>query len=168
VSEKYTSAPEVALQVVSIIRASLIEAHLASSSPGGSVRRAEDAAEGEAPRAPPARLHQRYGNALPDVLRHAQGRPELMRPLAPGCEVLRVEVVHAIRGEMALTLHDVVLRRVGLAGGGPPDPASLRACAQYAGEAACWNPDHIRSAVASLEAGWPHLSTADEPLFPQG
>ncbi|MBJ7330063.1 MAG: glycerol-3-phosphate dehydrogenase/oxidase [Solirubrobacteraceae bacterium] len=59
----------------------------------------------------PARLVDRHGIEAPDVLALADGDPELLAPLAPGLDVLRAEVIHAVRAEGALDADDVLDRR---------------------------------------------------------
>ncbi len=57
------------------------------------------------------RLVTVYGTEHVRVLSHAVRKPELLRPLGPGCPVLAVEAVHAARQEMAVTLEDFLRRR---------------------------------------------------------
>jgi glycerol-3-phosphate dehydrogenase len=56
-------------------------------------------------------LVHRHGTAVGDVLDIATGHPELLEPLVPGLPYLKVEVVWAVREEMALTVEDVLSRR---------------------------------------------------------
>ena len=59
----------------------------------------------------PARLVDRHGAEAPAVLALAQGDPALLAPVAPGLDVLLVEVLHAMRAEGALDAADVLDRR---------------------------------------------------------
>jgi glycerol-3-phosphate dehydrogenase len=59
----------------------------------------------------PARLVDRHGVEAPAVLALAEGDPELLAPVAPGLDVLGVEVLHAVRAEGALDADDVLDRR---------------------------------------------------------
>jgi glycerol-3-phosphate dehydrogenase len=59
----------------------------------------------------PARLVDRHGVEAPAVLALAGGDPELLAPVAPGLDVLGVEVLHAVRAEGALDADDVLDRR---------------------------------------------------------
>ena len=59
----------------------------------------------------PARLVDRHGAEAPAVLALAQGDPALLAPVAPGLDVLLVEVLHAVRAEGALDAADVLDRR---------------------------------------------------------
>jgi glycerol-3-phosphate dehydrogenase len=52
-----------------------------------------------------------YGTGYADVLAHAEGDKRLYEPLIAGLPYLKVEVVHAVRHEMALTLEDALGRR---------------------------------------------------------
>ena len=56
-------------------------------------------------------LRARYGTEVGTVLSVAEGRPELLEPLVEGLPYLGVEVVHAARSEMAVSLDDVLSRR---------------------------------------------------------
>ena len=55
-----------------------------------------------------------YGTAAADVLAAAADDSELGRRLVPGLPYLWAEVVHAVRHEMALTLEDLLARRLHL------------------------------------------------------
>jgi glycerol-3-phosphate dehydrogenase len=59
----------------------------------------------------PARLVDRHGAEAPAVLALAHGDPALLAPVAPGLDVLLVEVLHAMRAEGALDVEDVLDRR---------------------------------------------------------
>lgn len=59
----------------------------------------------------PARLVDRHGAEAPSVLALAGGDPALLAPVSPGLDVLRVEVLHALRSEGALDADDVLDRR---------------------------------------------------------
>jgi glycerol-3-phosphate dehydrogenase len=59
----------------------------------------------------PRRLVDRHGTEAPAVVALAGGDPALLAPLAPGLDVLGVEVLHALRSEGALDAGDVLDRR---------------------------------------------------------
>jgi glycerol-3-phosphate dehydrogenase len=59
----------------------------------------------------PATLTRRYGAEAPAVLALANGRPELLEPIAPGVPVIGAEVRWAVEQEGALTVDDVLERR---------------------------------------------------------
>jgi glycerol-3-phosphate dehydrogenase len=59
-------------------------------------------------------LAARYGTRAAIVARIAAERPELAAPLSRGCPALGAEVVHAVRNEMAHSLHDFLVRRTSL------------------------------------------------------
>jgi glycerol-3-phosphate dehydrogenase len=61
--------------------------------------------------AAPSRLVDRHGTEAPAVLALADGDPALLAPIAPGLDVLGVEVLHAMRSEGALDAGDVLDRR---------------------------------------------------------
>src|SRR5262249_21267357 len=59
-------------------------------------------------------LTGKFGTRAQAVLEFAKESPELSAPLVAGAAPLRCEVVHAVRNEMALTVEDVLARRIGL------------------------------------------------------
>ena len=59
-------------------------------------------------------LTARYGTRAAIVARIAAERPELAAPLSRGCPAIGAEVVHAVRNEMAHSLHDFLVRRTSL------------------------------------------------------
>jgi glycerol-3-phosphate dehydrogenase len=64
--------------------------------------------------AAPERLVRRYGTEAPAVVALADGRPELLEPLGEGVPACGAELLWAVRHELALTVDDLVDRRVRL------------------------------------------------------
>ncbi len=59
-------------------------------------------------------LATKFGTAAPKVLELVREDPELAKPLVEGLAPLRAEVVHCIRNEMAITIEDILFRRLGV------------------------------------------------------
>jgi glycerol-3-phosphate dehydrogenase len=55
-----------------------------------------------------------YGTETPAITRMALSEPPLAEPVIPGHPVLRAELYHAMRREMAVTLSDLLIRRTHL------------------------------------------------------
>ncbi|GIX49605.1 MAG: glycerol-3-phosphate dehydrogenase [Candidatus Tectimicrobiota bacterium] len=98
-------------------------------------------------------LLRNYGTAYEGVLRYCQEDPTWAEPL-PGATVLRAEVIHAVREEMACKLSDVVFRRTDLGTGAWPQEAALQACAALMARELGWSPqrqqqelDEVREAL---------------------
>ena len=66
---------------------------------------------GPPPRGVPQRLVRRYGAEAGQVAALADGRPELLQPVAPGVPVLGVELVWGVVAEGALLAEDLLERR---------------------------------------------------------
>jgi glycerol-3-phosphate dehydrogenase len=58
-------------------------------------------------------LSERYGTTAPEVMELAIKNPELARPIVEGFAPIRAEIVYSA-GEMAVSIEDVLARRVGL------------------------------------------------------
>jgi glycerol-3-phosphate dehydrogenase len=59
-------------------------------------------------------LAQKYGMCAPEVLKLADADPDLARPLLEGLPALRAQVVFGARDELAVSIEDIMARRVGL------------------------------------------------------
>ncbi len=87
-----------------------------------------------------------YGSECRQVLALARTDPALLEPVAPGAPVLKAQVAHAVREEMAMRLTDVVTRRTPLGAAGHPGGAVVDGCA----------------AVMARERAWSAARTAEE------
>jgi glycerol-3-phosphate dehydrogenase len=59
-------------------------------------------------------LSAKFGTASTKVLDLTTGNSELLRTILPGGRAIRAEVVYAVRYEMAVTIEDVLARRLGM------------------------------------------------------
>ncbi len=66
------------------------------------------------PAATAQHLAHKYGTAASSVVKLAESDPSLALPLVQGEAPIRAQVVYAARKEMAVTLEDVLARRIGL------------------------------------------------------
>lgn len=96
-----------------------------------------------------------YGSEYRNVLAPLADDPSWGQTLAAGTNVIRAEVLHAVREEMAVNLSDVVFRRTELGSAGNPGPAALRACAEIMAAELRWSPAQIEREIALVEAKFP-------------
>jgi len=101
----------------------------------------------EAPGAPAPHLARRYGTLAGRVAALAEGRDELLSPIAPGLPYLGAEIVYAARQEMAVHLDDALARRT-------------RAAIQDAGAALAGA--EAAAALMGAELGWDDRRRRDE------
>jgi len=66
------------------------------------------------PAATAQHLAHKYGTAAPSVMKLAESDPSLALPLVEGEAPICAQVVYAARSEMAMTIEDVLARRIGL------------------------------------------------------
>lgn len=59
-------------------------------------------------------LARKYGTEADAVLEISREKSELADPIVPGAPQIQAEVVYAVRREMAMTIEDVLARRIGL------------------------------------------------------
>jgi glycerol-3-phosphate dehydrogenase len=102
------------------------------------------------PAASRRRLALLYGTRWTALEKLAGEQPELAEPLGPGCEALGVEIVHAVREEMAVTLSDALLRRSDAGSAGHPgDDAVRRASALMTSELG-WSKETVAARTREL------------------
>lgn len=98
-----------------------------------------------------SRLAARYGARWVEVARHASGQSRLLKPIHPDVDVLGVEIVHAIRDEMALGLDDLLLRRLDIGCTGHPGAEVLRRCLGVAAPEWGWTPEQGDRAIEGID-----------------
>jgi glycerol-3-phosphate dehydrogenase len=97
------------------------------------------------------RLAQLYGSGAAAVLAATRALdPQAAEPLAPGCPVLRAEVIHAVSSEMAMRLSDVVFRRTDLASEMAPPEAALCSAAELTAKLLGWSTARRDEEVSSV------------------
>lgn len=88
-------------------------------------------------------LLRNYGSQYQDVLKYTDEDPTWKEPFQ-GTTVLKAEIVHAIRNEMAQKLTDVIFRRTDLGTGGYPGDLSFEDCANLMMSEMGWDQDRLR------------------------
>ncbi|HET7563626.1 MAG TPA: glycerol-3-phosphate dehydrogenase/oxidase [Gemmatimonadaceae bacterium] len=99
-------------------------------------------------------LAHNHGSAYQRVLRYACENPEWLKPVGTS-DVIKAEVVHAVREEMAQHLTDVVFRRTDLGTGGHPGDEALRACADVMAAESGWSEDRTACELEAVERAFP-------------
>ena len=92
-----------------------------------------------------------YGSASDSVLRYGRQDQGLLDPVCSGSPVLKAEIVHAIREEMALTLSDIVRRRTELGTFENPGDQALSTVAAVAARELQWSSSRQESELAQLK-----------------
>ena len=149
---KYTTARAVAEQAVT-----LATAQLGRHAPP---RNATLPLPGFAPTgtAPPAgfdaeawgHLERTYGDQAKRVASLAAAAPALAARLTPDRPITGVQVVEAVRNEMALTLEDIVLRRTGLGSAGYPGDQAILNTEAIARDELGWNSARVQDEIQGL------------------
>jgi glycerol-3-phosphate dehydrogenase len=100
-------------------------------------------------------LVRSYGTNIPKILAYTNEDSSWIDPLSFQSPVLKAEVIHAIRTEMACTLSDVVRRRLPVGAAGMPDPVNLKACAQVMAVELGWDQKRIECEIDKVRSGYP-------------
>jgi glycerol-3-phosphate dehydrogenase len=97
-----------------------------------------------------ALLHN-HGTAYGEVLGWVDQDPALAATIGRS-NVIKAEVVHAVRQELAQHLGDVIWRRTNLGAGGDPDELALRTCADLMAVELGWDAAKAESEVQHVQA----------------
>ncbi|HEX7485281.1 MAG TPA: glycerol-3-phosphate dehydrogenase/oxidase [Vicinamibacterales bacterium] len=157
---KYTTGRGVAAQAVDVVMRRLGRSGAARTGdvplPGGEGPDIEGLAD-EIRRTVPdldadvaRQLVSTYGSGYRAVLNVAAESPALAQRIADGVPVIRAQVVHALRGEMACTLTDVVTRRTPLGAAGHPGREVAERCAAVMAAECVWSQARVEQEEAAL------------------
>lgn len=150
---KYTTAREVAEQAIDLavsklgIQTKKCQTHLTPLHGGGIsdfnafLRQAQTEASDILDNEIIRHLVYSYGSEYQKLTQYLSNQPDLAERIDPDSPVIKAELVHAIRHEMALTLADVVQRRTELGSAGLPPIATLQRCAELMGNELGWSPE---------------------------
>ena len=172
---KYTTGRSVAEAAVDLVlrkkgRPNAPSASADTPLPGAAVGPVSDASRAlqeafpSVTRASADHLADTYGTAARDVL-DVRGRTDLLAPIASGAPCLRAEVVYAIRHEMAMTLADVVLRRIGLGDAGHPGETAARDVARVMQQELGWSDTRVTDELAALRHAYLPVTRDSSPTF---
>jgi glycerol-3-phosphate dehydrogenase len=97
-----------------------------------------------------------HGRCALSVLRRAMDDPSLAQPIVDGSDHLLAEVIHAVHRECAVTLGDILLRRVPIALTGGWTHAQSYAAADRIGRTLGWNPQRVARELENfvVERDW--------------
>jgi glycerol-3-phosphate dehydrogenase len=100
-------------------------------------------------------LHN-YGSQYKEVLKYGNEDSTMLESVGD-TSVLKAEIVHAIREEMAETLADVVFRRTDLGTGEYPGDIEVKCCADIMGKEKRWNKNRFENEIHSIAKAVPHF-----------
>ena len=84
-------------------------------------------------------LSYNYGSAITEILDYGEQDEALMKLMPESDEVVRAEILHGVREEMAMKLADVVMRRTDLGSASCPADATLATAADIMGAELGWD-----------------------------
>jgi len=98
------------------------------------------------------RLIHTYGSKYSEVLQYIEF--DRAQGLNEDLAVLKAEVLHAVRDEMAQKLTDVVFRRTDLGSAGHPGNEALRICVETMGAELGWGPERFRTELDEISCAF--------------
>ena len=109
------------------------------------------------PQASLSNLVHNHGTNYQKVLDYVQEDPCWAETVG-GSSVLKAEVLHAVRVEMALKLSDVVFRRTDLGSGGDPGEAALKEAAYIMAKELGWDHWRVQAELDEVRKAYPTFS----------
>ena len=97
-----------------------------------------------------------YGSKYTDIAKYFKLDQIYARKI-DGSNVLKAEILHAVREEMAQKLSDVVLRRTDLGTAGHPGEIALNTCAQIMASELEWNEQRMKKELDDVENTFKNL-----------
>ena len=91
-----------------------------------------------------------YGSEYSSILRYSEGNPEWAKPVIKDSPVIKAEVIHGIREEMAQSLADVIFRRTELGTAGYPGDSCLESCAEILACELGWSSETKRTQIEEV------------------
>lgn len=104
-----------------------------------------------------------YGSEYKQILEYIEHYMTLGKQVTAESPVIKAEIVHAVRKEMAQTLADVILRRTELGAAGPPSPDCLSASAQIMGAELGWDQEKIKQSITEVLTNYPKILIRTQP-----
>lgn len=98
------------------------------------------------------RLIYNYGSQYPHILSYGKEKAEWLQPVDRSTKVLKTEVIHAVRNEMAMKLSDVVRRRTELGSAEYPGDTAVKSCAGLMAEELKWDKRRTEREIAETKA----------------
>jgi len=98
------------------------------------------------------RLVRTYGAEYTHLLSLAHKEPHLAAPLGMRCEVTALEIVHAVRDEMAVTLADALIRRTEAGSAGHPGTDAVSQATDLMAAELGWDAARREAEIAAVEA----------------
>ncbi len=166
VGVKYTTARHVAQEAVDIAVAKLGQKAgpcRTYNTPvlGGQIERFDDFLTDVIARRPAGlgpevaeHLAYTYGSKQHQILNYLGEDPILGQTICEAFPVIKAEVIHAIRQEMAQTLADVVLRRTELGAAGLPNEECIAVCADLMTAELGWDQDRRQKEIEGVYAAY--------------
>ena len=93
-----------------------------------------------------------YGSQYTEVLKYIDESPGLKEVMDSSSPVMKAEVVHGVREEMAMKLSDVVFRRTELGSAGSPGEVALKNCAEIMARELDWDQARIQRELNEVRA----------------
>jgi len=92
-----------------------------------------------------------YGDRHREICTYSRDYPDWCDRVHQGLPVIRAQIVHAVKEEMAQNLSDVIFRRTGIGTVGYPGESCLRLCAEIIAKELNWTENRMQEELAEVK-----------------
>ncbi len=97
-----------------------------------------------------------YGSEYKRILKHLDEEPKWSETVGTSC-VIKAQVIHAMKEEMAHKLSDVIFRRTHLGSAGHPGEEALRTCASIMASELGWGEMRVHKELSEVKAAFSQI-----------
>ncbi len=104
-------------------------------------------------------LHKNYGTETARILKYIKNHPASAEQIPGTQHHIMAEIQHAVQHEQALTLSDLLKRRLAIGDRAPPEPETTQYCANVMKTLLGWSNETEQSQITALYASYPDFLT---------
>jgi len=105
------------------------------------------------------RLQENYGAQTTHILEYINNHPQSVEQIPGAPQHIMAEIPHAVLHEQALTLSDLLKRRLAIGDRALPEMATAQYCAKVMQQLLAWPDEAMQTEIAALYASYPDFLT---------
>ncbi len=105
------------------------------------------------------RLQENYGAQTTHILEYINDHPQSVEQIPGAPQHIVAEIPHAVFHEQALTLSDLLKRRLAIGDRAPPEMATAQYCASVMQQLLAWPDETMQEEITALYASYPDFLT---------
>lgn len=104
-------------------------------------------------------LQENYGAQTTHILEYINNHPQSVEQIPGAPQHIMAEIPHAVFHEQALTLSDLLKRRLAIGDRAPPEMATAQYCAKIMQQLLAWSDETMQTEITALYTSYPDFLT---------